>query len=92
MKFISLVKLQMDRDAKIAEELLEAEAAKNGALFECQCCFGDYMWEKISQCSDGHLFCGYLPYSLLKIPPSDSAFENIAGLECCQRNAEIQVN
>ena len=44
-------------DRKKASELNEEMAAEDGTLIECGCCFGDYAFEGLVQCSEGHLFC-----------------------------------
>ncbi|BFZ62929.1 hypothetical protein YB2330_004041 [Saitoella coloradoensis] len=44
-------------DEQLARALNEQEYEKKGELVECGCCFGDYAWEDLASCSDGHLFC-----------------------------------
>ena len=36
---------------------LREEAENNGTAIECQCCYGDYAFEEMCQCGEGHLFC-----------------------------------
>ncbi|KAL4866479.1 hypothetical protein BDV12DRAFT_133469 [Aspergillus spectabilis] len=45
-------------DLEVAEELNEKEAEAAGALYECECCFGEVTFEQISTCSDNmHFIC-----------------------------------
>eukprot|EP01034_Spumella_vulgaris_P031555 gene31555-38974_t len=44
-------------DQKFAEELNMQEAEDEGALIECGCCCGDYPFDSLVQCTEGHLFC-----------------------------------
>ena len=47
--------IQSKEDAKIALEINEHEYDE---LITCQCCFGDYVIEQITFCSEGaHVFC-----------------------------------
>jgi hypothetical protein len=48
---------QAEADRAVAVKLNEEQYADAHELFECQCCFGDYAWEEIAACSDGHFFC-----------------------------------
>lgn len=43
--------------AKAAEEQQEALEEAAGHVFECGCCFGDYVFSKMVQCPEAHLFC-----------------------------------
>lgn len=48
---------QAAADRLVATSLNEEQYAAAEELLECQCCYGDYAWEDIAACSDGHFFC-----------------------------------
>mmetsp|Transcript_31138 Transcript_31138/g.57954 ORF Transcript_31138/g.57954 Transcript_31138/m.57954 type:complete len:741 (-) Transcript_31138:1060-3282(-) len=48
---------QEARDHEVAKQLNEELAEHEGALLECGCCCGEYAFEALIQCSEGHLFC-----------------------------------
>lgn len=45
------------QDYQAAELLNEQIATDEGSLMECGCCYGEYAFEALVQCSEGHLFC-----------------------------------
>ena len=48
---------QSSRDRLLAKSINEDEYSQARALLECECCFGDFTWEDITVCTDGHFFC-----------------------------------
>ncbi|TRM63521.1 hypothetical protein BD626DRAFT_494567 [Schizophyllum amplum] len=45
------------KDAALAEQLVEQEYEDSGDGIECGCCFTAYPFYKMVQCPDAHLFC-----------------------------------
>jgi adenylate kinase family enzyme len=45
------------KDKKIAEELNYQLAEEEHALMECGCCYSEYPFEALVQCTEAHLFC-----------------------------------
>ena len=51
-------KEQEDKDWEIAMTLNETEATDAEAMYECQCCFSDTMFEQMATCTTGaHVMC-----------------------------------
>ncbi|KAI5783887.1 hypothetical protein DFH27DRAFT_596467 [Peziza echinospora] len=48
---------QIAEDRKISALLDEAEHAAASALVECETCYGDFSWNEIAACSEGHFIC-----------------------------------
>lgn len=49
--------VEAEQAAKAAAEEQEAKEEAAGHVFECGCCFGDYVFSKMVQCPEAHLFC-----------------------------------
>lgn len=45
------------KDKAVAEELNYQMAMDDNALMECGCCYSEYPFEQLVQCTEAHLFC-----------------------------------
>ncbi|CAG8522921.1 6090_t:CDS:2 [Funneliformis mosseae] len=48
---------QSKADYEIAKQVNFTEYTKNEQLITCGCCYGDYPFEDLTCCNEGHLFC-----------------------------------
>jgi hypothetical protein len=48
---------QSKADYEVAKQVNFTEYTKNDQLITCGCCYGDYPFEDLTCCNEGHLFC-----------------------------------
>ncbi|RHZ49019.1 hypothetical protein Glove_535g42 [Diversispora epigaea] len=48
---------QTKEDYEVAKQVNFSEYTNNDQLITCGCCYGDYTFEDLIGCSEGHLFC-----------------------------------
>eukprot|EP00245_Coleochaete_scutata_P004126 TRINITY_DN16388_c0_g1_i1.p1 TRINITY_DN16388_c0_g1~~TRINITY_DN16388_c0_g1_i1.p1 ORF type:complete len:720 (-),score=138.25 TRINITY_DN16388_c0_g1_i1:787-2946(-) len=60
----------LEKDMQLAQDVNGEEYVANGQEIECGCCFGDFPFETMAQCADGHLFC----FGCLKRRVEESTF------------------
>ncbi|KAK9695999.1 hypothetical protein K7432_012696 [Basidiobolus ranarum] len=48
---------QTKNDEDVAKSLNFSEYQKHNELFECGCCFSSFVFEDMSTCREGHIFC-----------------------------------
>ncbi|OLL24759.1 E3 ubiquitin-protein ligase RNF216, partial [Neolecta irregularis DAH-3] len=54
----SIVRLHaVERDREFALKLNRREYDRFKSNIECECCYGDFPWEEMTCCTQGHLFC-----------------------------------
>ena len=72
-------------ECQLAQEMQEEEYAIERQQIECGCCCGDFSFEGMAQCADGHLFC----FRCLQRRVEESTFgssQATASLPCMDTN------
>jgi hypothetical protein len=49
--------VQIQSDRLLAQEANEQEHSEANEMMECGCCFGDFTWDDLVSCNNGHLVC-----------------------------------
>jgi TRIAD3 protein (E3 ubiquitin-protein ligase RNF216) len=75
------------KNAIYAAQLNKQQYEDEGELIECGCCFGEFPFEEIVQCSDGHLFCKECLHGYAKEIIFGSAMAS-AKLSCMQEDCD----
>jgi uncharacterized protein YeeX (DUF496 family) len=82
----------LDNDKSIAAQLNHKEYLDSNQLITCQCCFGEYAFEELGQCEDGHLFCQSCISQSIKIGLFDTGnLRNGKNLRCMSSEYECKV-
>lgn len=68
--------IQEKEDSKIAKKLKKQQELdkKNGLLVECSCCFGEFVFDRLIPCTEGHLFCRECVSNLVKTQIGNQQF------------------
>jgi len=48
---------QINDDLRLAHETNSKQYEEAGQSLECACCFGDFAFEEVTHCGEGHIFC-----------------------------------
>lgn len=54
---VTQLEQQTKADYEVAKQVNFSEYTNNDQLITCGCCYGDYTFEDLISCSEGHLFC-----------------------------------